>query len=314
MGNGMTTSLIINRLSIRDHHNQRLETTARGPTTAAGVVGGTAWAPTSRRILGQEEIDKQNDDNLTFMFEFRSLLNTRLQTLLTSLSNALATDLDVAMNASNNLWNKDRTAMSGNTIPTQQDAGAARVAYNFMMGWMNNLATGYNQNQTHPAAAPSRVSPATAASWRFTNTNAAAEVEGTATIMSLKGGAVVDTMDITLGSASTFTYTGIDEDGFNQVDDDNVLDNSFESSPLATQAIVNNVKNLTQKVLYDSLSSIEFKSVLTSGLFKNIVVSASSSLPTGSQAQASLNISYNGSDEGGELVINMDKFVAFYHS
>lgn len=322
MGNGMTTSLIVNRLSIRDHHNQRLETTARGPTTGAGVVGGAAWSPTSRRILGQEEIDKQNDDNLTFMFEFRSLLNTRLQTLLTSLSNALASDLDIAMNASNLLWGNDRAAMSGNTIPTLQDAGGGRVTYNYMMGWMDNAAgvaaTQYDDDGAAPAPPPRRVDPATGINWQFTNTGGAAvDAVGTTTLNSAVnagvGAKVVDIMDITLGAASTFMYRGIDAD-VTIANGHNVMDDSFENSPLATQAVASRAKNLTEKVLYDSLSSIEFRSVLSSGLFKNIIVSASSSLPTGSQAQASLNLSYTGTDEGGELVINMDKFTAFYSS
>ncbi|MEZ0373042.1 MAG: hypothetical protein ACAI44_28385, partial [Candidatus Sericytochromatia bacterium] len=64
----------------------------------------------------------------------------------------------------------------------------------------------------------------------------------------------------------------------------------------------------------DAISSIEYKAVLSSGLFKNLVVAASSSLPTGSQLQASFNLNYHGSQEAGFLTIELDKCTAFYHS
>jgi hypothetical protein len=47
---------------------------------------------------------------------------------------------------------------------------------------------------------------------------------------------------------------------------------------------------------------------------KNLIIASSSSLATGSQVQASFNLSYSGTSNGGALEISLDKFTAFYHS
>lgn len=312
------------RLTRDDVHNQRIARTATGQGTAKG---GFLWDPTTRYILKREETDKQNDDNLTFLFEYRALLNSRVQTLITQLSNALASDLDVAMNAENDRWGTaPKPGMTGNSTNLYQDAGAARATYNYLMGWFTTddvtnaerdaafIGTPVRPNTTPPANYPDnlpRVSPSTGFDAVFTgNANTTGlEVTGTAAIVTARGGVKVDTliMDGLTGAKPTFTYANTSSAAYNRLDD------SF-SGPLGQAAIAANAKNLFEKVLFDALSSVEYRPVLSSGLFKNLVVSASSSLPTGSQIQASFNLSYQGTQNGGELTITTDKITAYYSS
>lgn len=287
-----------------DVHNMRLARTATGMSSPSG---GYLWDPTTRSILKREETDKQNDDNLTFLFEYRALLNSRVQTLITQLSNALASDLDIAMNATNAKWGSDRPAMNGLSTNTLEDAGAARTAYNYLTGWLTTA--------TAPSLAGT-MNPATAVSMSFDDqgggTTPTLNARGTAAIVTAQTGQAIDTLNIqNLYSGNpSFLYNNIDADNNGL---DNRLNDSF-NGPLGAAAIQARAKNLLEKVLYDAVSSIEYKAVLSSGLFKNLVVAASSSLPTGSQAQASFELTYHGSQEGGYVTINIDKLTCFYHS
>lgn len=298
------------RLTRDDIHNQRISRTASGLGTARG---GFLWDPTTRAILKKEETDKQNDDNLTFLFEYRALLNSRVQTLITQLSNALASDLDVAMNADNQAWAADpKPAANGNTTNTRQDAGAARTAYNYLSGWFSAggvVAAAFVGDTVGEPDGFSRVKPATAYNTTFTGAVGNLNVTGTGTIVTAEGGKKVDTLVISnlTQAQPTFLYSNANY-GIN-----NRLDDSF-SGPLGQAAIAAGAKNMFEKVLFDALSSVEYRPVLSSGLFKNLVVSASSSLPSGSQIQASFNLSYQGTQDGGELTINTDKITAFYAS
>lgn len=314
------------RLTRDDVHNQRITRTATGLGSARG---GFLWDPTTRAILKKEETDKQNDDNLTFLFEYRALLNSRVQTLITQLSNALASDLDVAMNAENARWGTNpKPAMTGDSTNIHQDAGAARTAYNYLMGWFSDEnVTGAQVTNAFigttdppgPATTYPDGRPRVLASEPFqatfrgetggTANGIDLDVTGTATIVTARGGVKVDTlqMDGLTGAKPTFVYSNDSSTLYNRLDD------SF-SGPLGQAAIGAKAKNLFEKVLFDALSSVEYRPVLSSGLFKNLVVSASSSLPTGSQLQASFNLSYQGTQDGGELTIITDKITAFYHS
>jgi hypothetical protein len=286
-----------------DVHNIRLTRTATGMSSA---TGGFVWNPTTRHILKREETDKQNDDNLTFLFEYRALLNSRVQTLITQLSNALASDLDVAMNATNAAWLNDRPAMNGNSGNTIQDAGAGRTAYNYMMGWFTD-ATG-----TTPTTG--NVGPAVGYNMNFSGAIGSLNARGTGTIVTAEGGKPVDTLTISnlYSSNPFFQYVNVDAEK-DPTPLDNRLNDGF-NGPLGAAAANARAKNLFEKVLFDAISSVEYKPVLSSGLFKNLVVAASSSLPTGSQLQASFNLNFQGTQDGGRLIINMDKMTAFYHS
>jgi len=283
----------------------RIARTASGMGTPSG---GFLWDPTTRSILKREETDKQNDDNLTFLFEYRALLNSRVQTLITQLSNALASDLDVAMNATNSYaWAADRPAMNGLSTNTFEDAGAARTAYNFLIGWTTQSNVGAN------GIAGNQV-PSTNANMTFTGTGTSINARGTAGIVTAQTGNI-DNLNITnlYSGNPVFLYGNQDAEAAAGSDSDNRLNDTF-NGPLGAAAAQSQAKNLFEKVLFDSLSSIEYKAVLSSGLFKTLVVAASSSLPTGSQAQASFNLSYQGSQDGGAVTINLDKLTCFYHS
>lgn len=297
-----------------DVSNMRLNRTATGMGTASG---GFVWNPTTKLIISREESEKQNTDNLTFLFEYRALLSSRVQTLITQLSNALASDLDVAMSAANVRWLRDRAAMNGISTPTRQDAGAARATYNFMMGWMegHDGAGGAALN----AGANNFVAPDEGYNSVFNSATNNLRALGTATltqIVSDNGRRVIDVMNIRDlgggGNATSYEFANTSS-GDTLAANNNILNDSFEG-PLGQAALTANAKNLMQKVLFDALSSIEFRPVLTSGLMKNLIIASSSSLATGSQIQASFNISYSGTADGGDLEISLDKFTAFYHS
>lgn len=324
---GIGNSQLSVNLTTRDTHNMRLGQTA---TSMNAATAGFVWNPTSKLIIRKEETDKQNDDNLTFLFEYRALLNSRMQTLITQLSNALSSDLEVAMSSSNNRWANDRSAMAGNTTSTAQDAGAGRTAYNFMMGWMT-AATETNAAALNPATGPdaTRVEPDDLFDVTFTSAgsngidvapingpaiaNRAIRVAGSATLAQTDPG-LIDVLYVGgINGIGTPAYRFANNSSDDVVANRNVLNNSF-AGPLGVEATIQDAKNLFQKVLFDTISSVEYRPVLSSGLFKNIIVSASASLANGSQAQASFSMTFNGTQDGGRLDISCDKFTAFFHS
>lgn len=296
---GIGFSTLTQRLTTEDPANARMAATAR--TTNGTLTGGAVWNPTSRSILGREEIDKQNEDNLTFLFEYRALLNSRVQTVISQLSNALATDLDVAMSAANPVWGGNKPAMNGSSTPSAQDPGAARSTFNFLMGWKTTAS-----DTTSAALTGSPAGIASGYNANFTGTSGAINVFGTATLIQANSG-IGDVLNVNFNSATAFIYSNTLNPTYNMLDD------NF-AGPLGASARTAKAKCLTQKVLFDLVSSVEYRSVLTSGLFKNLVVSASSSLATGAQLQAAITLNYDGSENGGSLVIGFDKFTAFYHS
>lgn len=319
---GIGNSQLSVNLTTRDVHNIRLNQTA---TSMSAATAGFVWNPTSKLIIRKEETDKQNDDNLTFLFEYRALLNSRLQTLITQLSNALASDLEVAMSASNALWANNRSAMNGNSTSTVQDAGAARTAYNFMTGWMPGVSATGNAAAL-AVAAPTN--PDAGYDMTFSSSVAGGNnflvgppavadrtirVAGTATLSQADTG-LADVLVVSgLNGLGTPTYRFANRNSEQAAGLENVLNNSF-SGPLGAEANSKDAKNLFQKVLFDAISSVEYRSVLSSGLFKNIIVSASASLASGSQSQASISLTYNGTQDGGRLDISLDKLTCFYHS
>lgn len=330
---GIGNSQLTVNLTTRDAHNIRLNQTA---TSMSSALAGYVWNPTSKLIIRKEETDKQNDDNLTFLFEYRALLNSRLQTLITQLSNALASDLEVAMSASNAAWANDRSAMNGNSTSTAQDAGAARTAYNFMTGWMPGVSIPPVLPPSYPAfsgvasGTPPvfRVGPDTPYDMTFSSSVAGGNnfnvgppavadrtirVAGTATLTQADTG-LIDVLVVQgLNGLGTPQYKFANRNSETTSGLENVLNDSF-SGPLGVEATIQDAKNLFQKVLFDAVSSVEYRPVLSSGLFKNIIVSASASLASGSQAQASISMTYNGTQDGGRLDISLDKLTCFYHS
>lgn len=87
--------------------------------------------------------DQENDDAATFIFEYQALLRSRMQQMITELTAALTRDLDAAMSMTREVWDTEagsrRQSAQGysNNI---EDAGAARMAYNFFTGYAHAVS------------------------------------------------------------------------------------------------------------------------------------------------------------------------------
>lgn len=110
---------------------------AAGQSTQASYLDRTASE--FSRIM---QTDQENDNAATFLFEYQALLRSRMQQMITELTAALTRDLDAAMNATRAAWNTEPArarqsaqGYSGNL----EDAGAARMAYNFFTGYASNV-------------------------------------------------------------------------------------------------------------------------------------------------------------------------------
>lgn len=81
--------------------------------------------------------DQENDNAATFLFEYQALLRSRMQQMITELTAALTRDLDNAMNATREAWNTEAEARQSaqGYSNNLEDAGAARMAYNFFTGY-----------------------------------------------------------------------------------------------------------------------------------------------------------------------------------
>lgn len=79
------------------------------------------------------EQDQLNDNNTTFLYEYQALLRSRIQQMITDLTAALTRDLDSAMSTLRAAWD-GRSSAQGFTSDIE-DAGAARMAYNFFTGF-----------------------------------------------------------------------------------------------------------------------------------------------------------------------------------
>ncbi|MGV3526105.1 MAG: hypothetical protein ACO1RX_17935 [Candidatus Sericytochromatia bacterium] len=94
------------------------------------------------RFMQQDSI---NDENTVFLFEYQALLRARMQQLITELTSALTRDLDRAMVQTRAIW--DSNAALGQRQSAQgygsdvEDAGAARMAYNFLTGFSSAVST-----------------------------------------------------------------------------------------------------------------------------------------------------------------------------
>ncbi|MFN8577409.1 MAG: hypothetical protein U0354_11170 [Candidatus Sericytochromatia bacterium] len=59
--------------------------------------GASIYYPTSSAIKSNHETDKQAEENATWFFEYKALLNSKLTTLTTALTSAYTADLDASM-------------------------------------------------------------------------------------------------------------------------------------------------------------------------------------------------------------------------
>ncbi len=109
---------------------------AAGQSTQASYLDRTASE--FSRIM---QTDQENDNAATFLFEYQALLRSRMQQMITELTAALTRDLDAAMNATRAAWNTESEARQSaqGYSNNLEDAGAARMAYNFFTGYASNV-------------------------------------------------------------------------------------------------------------------------------------------------------------------------------
>lgn len=87
--------------------------------------------------------DQENDDHSTFLLEYQALLRSRIQQLITDLTSALTRDLDTSIEQTRpSIWNDPAAAGSSRSsgqgyTSDVEDAGGARMAYNFFTGFAN---------------------------------------------------------------------------------------------------------------------------------------------------------------------------------
>lgn len=343
------------------------------PDTASSFLDYTS---SYLNVLMQQ--DQKNDNNTVFLFEYQALLRSRIQQLITDLTAALTRDLDAALEGRRAAWD-DRSAAQGFS-GVLQDAGAARVAYNFMTGY----AQGVNPAGGTVTSAPyrgvphfdgvRRVTPDASADAIFFRSlgagngdEATVRVFGTATIqqsfhMEAETEGLIDSLEVNHGG-NTVSYsevgggfvshqnryrfidvenTGDRFDAQNIVYTNNNLDQNVagadtgnmnnlewvnETQRYEAFNATGSAKNQFQKVLYDAIYELDQRNLLRdifrlsekNGFFSDMQIASTSSLPSGSQAQASIFLNFvpgipNRPDLGGRINLSIDRFSAFYHS
>src|SRR3990167_7773324 len=120
-------------------------------------------------------LDEANDNAAVFLNEYQALLRSRIQQLISDLTAAMTRDIDRALVEERAAWNTSgpRRGAQGYSSGEGEDAGSARVSYNYFSGYAQNLTPSGGATNTLPNTAPyvgktmsdnvSRVSPDTQA-------------------------------------------------------------------------------------------------------------------------------------------------------
>jgi hypothetical protein len=111
-----------------------------------GVVLGDAAAYvdyTFSHLSRFMSLDEANDNGAVFLNEYQALLRSRIQQLISELTSAMTRDIDRALTDTRAEWEttagKPRRGAQGYSSGDGEDAGAARVAYNYFSGFSQNL-------------------------------------------------------------------------------------------------------------------------------------------------------------------------------
>jgi hypothetical protein len=266
-------------------------------TTASG--GGATFDPTSKARISNHETDKQAEDNATWFFEYRALLNSKLTTLTTSLTSAYTTDMDASMGFQGYSWGT-KNAMQGitggkNGTTTYVDPGAARTAYAYFKTFGSPNVTDYITTWDGTTATPA-VEGATV-TVQFVSNSVTNSVTGTTTFLT--------------GGTSTFILDQL------FVDQTNTANNVFthnKGNAISVAGITTGKKvgNQFELTLYKFFAKPENLDLLRLGLFQNVFVVGTSSLPTGSQVQGSVKLDYD--QNTGRIVCTQERYAAFFHS
>lgn len=269
-------------------------------------LGINAYRTTSRHKTQLSNIEVQNEDNTTFLFEYRAYLNSQLTTLITKLTNALTSDLDTMMTTSAQFG---KPAMQGHTGSGADgknvDPGAGRVAWTFLGTW--GTLGGYTDQVAYaPNATPGNGYQRSIAASNGTT------ADGTIAVMNYSASNAADPNDrlqVFFRDQSLNEYTNNKQHRVNVTN---------------TEAQAAKAGNMFEEILYKESLSRVFRQILTAGLFQDLVISAATSLATGSQVQASINLggrsthdtTANPSQDARvwEIDVLVNRFTAFYHT
>lgn len=306
--------------------------------------GSSIFYPTSSAQKSNHETDKQAEENATWFFEYKALLNSKLTTLTTALTSAYTTDLDASMTKIDAAWGgknamqgitgdlKDVFPMidtNGDNIPDTSvpdgieessiiDPGSARTtdAYFKTFGFYN---------MTYSAAVPPSVQDKL-----FGNATIEAISTSFSATMQSTGGALTNYTNpmITIGTSSsitssvqgttTFVSGGSSTSSPLLLDKlyidlaDNKNNNYFNIktpaqrvSPYPTSIEANkNIGNNLELTLYKFFSKPENYDLIKFGLMDELYVVGTSSLATGSQIQGSISLRYVSSNVAGNTINN----------
>jgi hypothetical protein len=341
--NGIGLNSVVGQFSTSHELSQLREIQKNG--TANNYANG-AYGLTTSGKGGLVLTEMQNEENTTFLFEYRAYLNSQLTTIVTKLTNALASDLDSVMMLQNQNFQgaySPRSNMQGATTNKQMDPGAGRTTLMYLGSWRTipSVADAVSISGTNYGSyvageggfantAPWIMSTAGPASWSvsikdgtFTQNGTASAASGTLAVMTYGNNPIGmagpnDTLFVdyeNLG-VNDFQFSGSRSTQFN------VTDPSAKAGNLAG--------NKFQEVLYRESKTAVFRNVLKADLLRDLVISASTSLSTGSQLQASIslnsrragsqpNTNYSarnptatGFDTAVDIFLN--RFTAFYHT
>lgn len=303
--------------------------------------GGRIFDPTSAAQKSNHETDKQAEDNATWFFEYKALLNSKLTTLTTTLTSAYTTDLDAAMarvtpynpsvavawGAKNSMQGITGTQFDSNgdgTLDTTiVDPGAMRTTSAYLESFGFNAsvfdgATNVTNTLVWKGDANSASSttfngvingtPVSGAVPAFTN-----KFQGTTSFMT-GSNVLMDKLNINLTNPLINDFENGKYFSNDQVAaTPNTTWSGYPNSIKPFKKISNNV----QLSLFKFFSRPENYDLFRFGLMDNIYVVGTSSLATGSQIQGSLSLKFQidpGPTGAAYISINQERFSCFFHS
>ena len=280
-----------------------------GPTY--NIINGPTYNPFSSNLHSMLEQDKQTDDNSVFFYEYRGLLNSRLSTLITKLTNALTSDLD-------------------NCLPdgTAGNPGGARATHTYFGLWgaascaNENLGLGVDAEVILNGATVSRGTTSLQTQQPFvmgaTNNLVANLFVNLRTNLEPGIGGTEFVRDINTGVYDSVTASG----GYTKFTPVAGVPSTILSTDALGVTTSNktkwNVSSKFEAVLADAMSRPQYKDLIRMDLIKDIVVAATSTGPTGSQVFASLTLNgrrdINNGQGYGYIDVTHERWSAMYHS
>lgn len=293
-----------------DPSMQRLQQMASIPNT---------YFPTASRIQAMSEQDKQNDENATFIFEYRALLNSRLQQVITKLTNAFTSDLDGAMGLSGN----DVALLGGDpgnwtTRPGMMgiggdDPGAARATLTYFSQWgtatlgISPADEAYGDDTTDPKKGAGL---GKAASFTFdADTTSGTSAEITAFDPITTDGVTYNLMSADAVSNGTTSLQG----GLASADLLSAFRVFYDAGNVTGRS-----SNEFQRALIETFKKRDYHDILRWGMLADqgdaIYIAATTTSASGAQIQSTLKLEYIGDGGGGFITVRQDRWTAYYHS